>query len=127
MEKLQQSYEYPESKYASDLMHVEILLEKKELNECFERYTELLQNNLLTSPDVWVLGSVLLLLLDQEDDARDYLIKSRSVNDLSFVSPTPIEFVQRIGGSQQCIDWSTDIWCWKSLTALLVPFWRENR
>ena len=56
MEKLQQSYEYPESKYASDLMHVETLLEKKDLNECFERYTELLQNNLLTSPDVWVLG-----------------------------------------------------------------------
>ena len=87
MEKLEQSYEYPESKYASDLMHVEILLEKKALNECFERYTELLQNNLLTSPDVWVLGSVLLILLDQEVDARDYLNKSKTVNDLSFVSP----------------------------------------
>lgn len=87
MEKLQESYEYPESKYASDLMHVELLLEKKDLNQCFERYTDLLQKNLLTSPDVWVLGAVLLILLDQEDDARDYLTRSRNVNDLAFVSP----------------------------------------
>ena len=86
-EKLDESYHYPESKYASDLMHVELLLEKKELNPCLEKYTELLQDNLLTSPDVWVLGAVLLILLGQEDDARDYLIRSRNVNDLSFVSP----------------------------------------
>ena len=52
-----------------------------------DKYTELLQDNLLTSPDVWVLGAVLLILLGQEEDARDYLIRSRSVNDLSFVSP----------------------------------------
>ena len=86
-EKLEESYQYPESQYASDLMHVELLLEKKELNACLEKYTELLQNNLLTSPDIWVLGSVLLILLGQEEDARDYLVRSRSVNDLSFVSP----------------------------------------
>lgn len=86
-QKLTESYQYEESKYASDLMHVELLLEKKDLNECFSLYTELLQNNLLSSPDVWVLGSVLLILLGQEEDARDYLHRSRSVKDLSFVSP----------------------------------------
>ena len=87
MEKLEESYQYPESKYSSDLMHVELLLEKKDLSACFEMYTTLLQENLLATPDVWVLGSVLLILLGQEKDAREYLIRSQSVKDLDFVSP----------------------------------------
>jgi tetratricopeptide (TPR) repeat protein len=78
--------EYENAVYSTALMRIELYLEQGNLKDCLAEYTELLQDNLHTSPDIWVLGALLLIVMNQEDDAKDYVNNATTVSYGKFVS-----------------------------------------
>ena len=86
MKTLEKAYEYEEALYANQLMHVELLIEQGDLESCLTIYTDILQDNLHTSPDIWILGALLLLVLGQEEDANEYTHRANLVINRSFES-----------------------------------------
>lgn len=84
---LDKAYAYEEALYSTQLLHIEVLIEQGDLQKCLTMYTDILQKNLHTSPDVWVLGALLLLVMGQESDVEDYLDRAMAVVNNCFHAP----------------------------------------
>ncbi len=84
--ELAQQYEGEEVEYANQLMHLELLLEQGDMTSFLNIYTDILQDNLHTSPDVWVLGALSLVVLGKEEDVELYIKRAMDMPNQKFVS-----------------------------------------
>lgn len=87
---LQVAYEYKDADaevtYATQMMHLELLIEQGDLTNCLTMYTDILQENLHQSPDIWILGALLLLVMGQDDDANQYIHRAIDMPNRTFAS-----------------------------------------
>ncbi len=85
-EALIQMRTFAEMSYAADLLELELLLEKGDMTSCLNIYTDILEQNLDSSPDIWVLGALILIVLNQEEDAMSYMQNAMTMSKTQFIS-----------------------------------------
>jgi len=83
---LEKAYAYSDATFATQLDHLELLIEQGDLATCLDMYTDLLKDNLHTSPDIWVLGALLLIVMGQQDDATEYIRCAMEILNRKFLS-----------------------------------------
>ena len=79
-----------------DLLEVEGLIEQGELIASFETWFKLVDTYGYESPDTWVLGSIILLGLNKEEEADSYLTNALQRRHNQFASPHRIRLLQSL-------------------------------
>ena len=85
-ELIEQLKEFPEANLEAKLFELELKIENGQVFEAMNEYPLLLQDNLDSCPDIWLLGSILLISLGQEEDSREFIQRANDLRVTRFRS-----------------------------------------